>query len=60
MEDDSTCACDCAACTTLMDSLAANEHTDDESSPAEDASPLEKNWVHILNDIKDTGLLYGS
>ena len=47
--------CDCAACTTLMDSLAANEPTDEESSPTEESSPLEKNWVHILNDIKDVG-----
>ena len=55
VEEDSSCVCDCAACTTLMDSLAANEPTDEESSPTEESSPLEKNWVHILNDIKDVG-----
>lgn len=61
MDEESSSAsrgsCDCTACATLMDSLAAELTDEEEGSPAEEeASPLEhKNWVKILHDIKDVG-----
>ncbi|KAL5260771.1 hypothetical protein ACHWQZ_G010804 [Mnemiopsis leidyi] len=47
--------CDCAACTTLLESLAGSTSPTQDLCHSRETSPLEKNWIHILNDIKDVG-----